>query len=72
MNGINEKSHRDKKNPASAENFRKEKKARNALRGKQKWVPSSFQQVCFGTLEELDKLSDAEVSAIVPAHWERS
>jgi len=68
MNGINEKNHRDKKNETSAENFRKEKRARNDARGKQKWVPSSFT----GTLEELDKLSDAKVRAIVPAHWERS
>jgi hypothetical protein len=68
MNGINEKNHRDKKNESSAENFLKEKKARNALRGKQKWVLSSFT----GTFEELDKLSDAQVRAIVPAHWERS
>ena len=65
---LTEKRHRDKKNPASAEAFRKEKRARNAARGKQKWVPSSFT----GTLEELDKLSDAKVRAIIPAHWERS
>jgi hypothetical protein len=42
MNGINEKNHRDKKNPTSAENFRKEKKARNATRPKQVWIESQL------------------------------
>jgi len=62
-----DKGPRNRKDPASAEFFRKQRKERNAERPKQSWVSSSFT----GTVEELDKLSDAEVLAIIPAHWER-
>lgn len=63
----NVRDHSARKNDGSAEFFRKQRKERNAARPKQRWVPSSFT----GTIAELDKLSDEEVLAIVPAHWER-
>lgn len=61
------KDHRRRKNQGSAELFRKQRKARNEARPKQRWVPSSFT----GTTEELNALTDEEILAIVPAHWER-
>ena len=61
------KDHRRRKNPGSAEFFAKQRKATNAGRPRQRWVPSSFT----GTVAELDALPDAEVLAIIPAHWER-
>lgn len=35
----NKKRHRDRKSPGAAEVWRKQKKARNAARGKQVWHP---------------------------------
>ena len=67
MKRKNEKDHDNRKSPGSAELFDKQRKERNAARPKQRWVPSSFQ----GTNEDLDKMTDAEILAIVPAHWER-
>ncbi len=67
MKRKNEKDHYAKKNAGSAELFKKQKKERNAARGKQRWVSSSF----VGTIEELDALSNEQIRAIVPAHWER-
>ena len=61
------KDHRNRKNPRSAELYAEARKKANASRPKQRWVPSSFT----GTAEELNVLSDTEVLAIVPAHWER-
>lgn len=69
MNEVKKKSldHRSRKNQGSAEFFRKQRRQQNALKGKQVWVPSSFQ----GTIADFDKLTDEQVLAIVPAHWER-
>jgi len=39
MKGKNEKDHRAKKSMGAAELWRKQKKQRNAARGKQVWVP---------------------------------
>ncbi len=59
--------HRERKNPGMREKFEKLRHETNAKRGKQVWVPSSLT----GTVEELGLLTDAEVLAIIPAHWER-
>lgn len=67
VNRSGEKSHRDRKNPHQADLFAAQRKERNLDRPKQAWVPSSFQ----GTIDELDALTDEQVLAIVPAHWER-
>ena len=61
------KDHRRRKSPGSRDMFDKQRHERNAARGKQRWVPSSFT----GTIEELEKLGDEHVLRIVPAHWER-
>jgi hypothetical protein len=63
----NEKDHDRRKNPGAAEFFRKQRKARNEARPKQRWVSSSFT----GTYEEFLALTNDQVRAIVPAHWER-
>lgn len=63
----NVKDHTARKDQGQAEKYRKERKARNESRPKQRWVPSSFT----GTLAELDALTPEQVAAIVPAHWER-
>jgi hypothetical protein len=42
MRQPNEKRHRDRKNPGSAEFFRKQKKERNAARPKQIWIESQI------------------------------
>ena len=59
--------HKERKNPAMREKYQKLRREANAKRPKQVRAPSSFT----GSIEELDALTDAEVLAIVPAHWER-
>jgi hypothetical protein len=61
---MNTKDHNSKKNPTSREKWLVDKKVG---RPRQRWVPSSFT----GTLEEVGNLSDAEVLAVIPAHWEK-
>jgi hypothetical protein len=62
------KDHTERKNPGMRDKYAAQRKETNAARGKQVWVESSFK----GTLDELDRLTDDEVLAIVPAHWERA
>lgn len=64
---VKSKDHRRRKSPGSRDFFDKQRFERNAARPKQRWVPSSFT----GTIAELDALTDEQVLAIVPAHWER-
>lgn len=63
------KDHRGRKNPGSAEFFARQRKAQNANRPKQRWVESTGLGL---STEDLNKMTDEEIRAIVPAHWERS
>ena len=62
------KDHRRRKNTGSAEFFAKQRKARNAERPKQRWVESTGLGL---STEDLDRMTDAEILAIVPGHWTR-
>lgn len=62
------KDHRRRKNPRSADIFAAERKAKNAARPKQRWVESTGLGL---STEDLDKMTDVEVLAIIPGHWER-
>ncbi|HTQ97234.1 MAG TPA: hypothetical protein VMH89_10540 [Candidatus Acidoferrum sp.] len=56
------KSHRERKNPHAAEQFAEQRKARNAARGKQVWVPEI----------DIVRIGEAEDIAIPDGgHWER-
>jgi hypothetical protein len=65
---VSKKRSSDRKNPANAEYEAKRRKATNALRPKQRWVESTGLGL---STEDLDKMTDKEILAIVPAHWER-
>jgi biotin synthase-related radical SAM superfamily protein len=67
-NKKNTTDHRARKNMGSAEFFRKQRKERNAARPKQRFVESSASHL---TMQQIADLSEGEVLAIVPAHWER-
>ena len=62
------KDHRRRKNPRSAEIFAAERKARNAKRPKQRWIPSS---VASSMLSNDDTLTDQETLVVTLGHWTR-
>lgn len=45
-------THRDRKNPRSAEAYQKERHEKNAVRGKQVWVPNVVAQIQDETIVE--------------------
>jgi hypothetical protein len=61
MKRKNEKDHRARRNMGSAEFFRKQRKERNAARGKQTWIEGSLNTDANGT-----------VVGSTPGHWERT
>ena len=63
-------SPRERKDPREAERQQERRHAINAERGKQVWVESSFEGTDLRDID-LDTLTDEQVLAIVPAHWER-
>lgn len=62
------KDHRKRKAPGARDFFDKQRAERNASRPKQRWVPSSAAKL---SMAEFENLTDEEVLAIVPGHWER-
>ena len=56
MDKKDQKDHRDRKNPRSAELHRERKKEGNSKRPKQIWVA--------------DTMPDNDMIAVVPGHWE--
>jgi hypothetical protein len=67
MKAKNTKPHHVRKNMGSAEFFRKQRKARNAARPKQRW----FDPNAFMTAEEFFALTDEKVLALPRAGWVR-
>jgi len=67
----NSRDHSARKNPGSAEFFTKQRKERNAARPKQTRVPSTLNGTDMRDIDDTT-LTDEEVLAIVPAHWERA